>query len=130
MPDELVVYGASDQAWRKTVGGGKHEVKTTSGTPPAFAVLSIGVVPRGTQIGTGPGKTRWDSLVELRREGANVVAISFAVSEYGIGVTEEAAEADLLTSLADYLSWLQKRKGGLAPSERNDLAKLEELLEQ
>ncbi len=130
MAIDQVVKGASDEAWRQTVRGGGHEVATTSGTPPGFPVLTIRIVPQGTQIGAGLWKTRWDSLVELRRESANVVAISFTISEYGIGVTEEAALTDLLTSLVDYLSWLQKRKERLVPSERDDLARLEGFLEQ
>jgi len=108
----------------------KHEVEV-SGTDETFSVqVSIASIPKETIIGSGPWKTRLDSVAEVKLEGSSIVAMRYDVDEYGIGQSTREALADLLVSLVDYRLSLEKREKKLAAKEQADLALLRVLLER
>jgi hypothetical protein len=90
--------------------------------------VGIALVPQGTPVGRESWEIKQDLVTELRLEGSNYIALSHDVSEYGIGETEQDALSDLVTSLADYRASLEKREATLATREKNDLARLRDLI--
>lgn len=108
----------------------QHDVRV-SGTPEVSPlVVGIAPIPKGTVIGDGFWRLGLDLIVEIRREGSNIVAIDHSVDEYGVGKSSEEALADLLLSLVDYRLSLEKRENRLAAKERGDLTQLRRSLER
>lgn len=108
----------------------EHKVETLPTPEPSSVEVGIDVIPRGTLVAGGPWKITLDVVVELRREGADVVAIYHEVDEYGTGKTHEEAMTDLLLSLVDYRESLEKREKRLPTEEQTNLARLRRLLER
>ena len=72
-----------------------------------------------------------DLFVEIRASSGEVVAVTYlTLEEYGVSNSAEQAIPDLLTSLSDYYESLVSREERLAPSAREDLAKLRHLIVQ
>jgi len=108
----------------------EHKVETLPTPEPSSVEVGIDVIPRGTLVAGGPWKITLDVVVELRREGADIVAIYHEVDEYGTGKTHEEAMTDLLLSLVDYRASLEKREKRLPTEEQTNLARLRLLLER
>lgn len=108
----------------------RHEVEASCIEETFSVQVSIATIPEGTIIGTGPWKTRRESVAEVRLEGSGIVAMHYDVDEYGIGQSTREALADLLVSLVDYRSSLEKREKRLAAKEQADLALLRVLLQR
>lgn len=113
-----------------TIGVEHNKVEIAGTGEQLSSAVSVVPIPKGTLIGNGPWKTRLDIFTEVRQEGTTFSAICYDTDEYGIGKTQAEALADLLTSLVDYRSWLEKRENRLGEKERNELARLRELLER
>ena len=69
-----------------------------------------------------------DLVAEVRFESDKYVAVDYQVDEYGIGDSSQEAEQDLLDSLVDYLTSLEKRENRLRDRERRYLQGLRNIL--
>jgi hypothetical protein len=69
-----------------------------------------------------------DLVAEVRFENDKYVVVDYAVDEYGIGDSSQEAEQDLLDSLVDYLTSLEKRENRLGDRERRYLQALRNIL--
>jgi len=69
-----------------------------------------------------------DLVAEVRVESDKYVVVDYAVDEYGIGDSSQEAEQDLLDSLVDYLTSLEKRENRLGDRERRYLQELKNIL--
>ena len=68
-------------------------------------------------------------VVEIRTSLREVLATTWlTVQEFGVGESFEEAVDDLLTSLSDYLQFLQAREERLGPGEQKDLDILRHLI--
>jgi hypothetical protein len=65
---------------------------------------------------------------EVKWEDGKYVVVEYRVDEYGIGETLKEAQEDLLNSLVDYLSSLEKREKRLGDRERQNLQILRDIL--
>ena len=69
-----------------------------------------------------------DLVAEVKFESDKYVAVDYQVDEYGIGDSLQEAEQDLLDSLVDYLTSLEKRENRLGDRERRYLQALRNIL--
>lgn len=69
-----------------------------------------------------------DLVAEVKFEGDKYVVVDYQVDEYGIGDSWQEAEQDLLDSLVDYLTSLEKRENRLGDRERHYLQALRNIL--
>jgi len=68
-----------------------------------------------------------DLVAEVRFESDKYVVVDYQVDEYGIGDSLQEAEQDLLDSLVDYLTSLEKRENRLGDRERRYLQTLRDI---
>lgn len=108
----------------------KHEQQVSQIPETLSNTVGIFTIAKGTFIAGGPWKIATDSVAEIRHEGSNFIAVHYDVDEYGIGNSSEEAVADLLISLIDYRTSLEKRENKLAAKERSDLDRLKRLLQR
>lgn len=99
----------------------------TSGKP-SFSFFGWQVVPQDTIIKGTPFKLASDLVVELLGDESQIIAKVRLVDEYGMGTSPDEAIRDLLTSLADYLSSLERREAQIGESLTRDLQNLRTLL--
>jgi len=69
-----------------------------------------------------------DLVAVVKFEGDKYVVVDNQVDEYGIGDSWQEAEQDLLDSLVDYLTSLEKRENRLGDRERRYLKALRNIL--
>ena len=69
-----------------------------------------------------------DLVAVVKFEGDKYVVVDYQVDEYGIGDSWQEAEQDLLDSLVDYLTSLEKRENRLGDRERHYLQALRDIL--
>ncbi len=69
-----------------------------------------------------------DLVAVVKFEGDKYVVVDYQVDEYGIGDSWQEAEQDLLDSLVDYLTSLEKRENRLGDRERHYLQALRNIL--
>ena len=69
-----------------------------------------------------------DLVAEVKFESDKYVVVDYQVDEYGIGDSWQEAEQDLLDSLVDYLTSLEKRENRLSDRERYYLQALRNIL--
>lgn len=65
---------------------------------------------------------------EVKWEDGKYVVVEYRVDEYGIGESLEEAQQDLLNSMVDYLSSLEKREKRLGDREHQNLQVLRDIL--
>jgi len=71
---------------------------------------------------------RRDLFAEVKFESGKYLAVDYQVDEYGIGDSLQEAEKDLLDSLVDYFTSLEKRENRLSDREHNYLQALRNIL--
>ena len=71
-----------------------------------------------------------DLVAVVKFEGDKYVVVDNQVDEYGIGDSWQEAEQDLLDSLVDYRTSLEKRENRLGDRERHYLQALRNILRQ
>lgn len=98
---------------------------------PGMRPLTAGMamIPAGTLVGESPWKLKVTLCLDVKQDDSGCVVIHHTVDEYGIGGTIVEAELDLLKSLADYRSSLEKRRDRLAEEDAKNLHLLEEMME-
>jgi len=69
-----------------------------------------------------------DLVAEVRFETDKYVVVDYQVDEYGISDSWQEAEQDLLDSLVDYLTSLEKRENRLGDRELHNLQLLRNML--
>lgn len=67
---------------------------------------------------------------EVKFESNKYVVVEHYVDEYGIGDTIESAQKDLLLSLVDYLTSLERRENRLGDTEKRNLGILRGILKR
>lgn len=92
-------------------------------------ISTIGMLrlPKDTVI-SSDYKLQNDLTAEVKIENGKYVILDYQVDEYGIGDTPEEAQQDLLDSLVDYLTSLEKREHRLADRELHKLRLLRNML--
>jgi len=112
----------------------------TKGSPESFPELrqteiqfvsTIGMltIPRGKVIKRNY-MLQADMVAEVRFESDKYVVVDYQVDEYGIGDSRQEAEQDLLDSLVDFLTSLERRENRLGDRERRYLEVLRNILGQ
>jgi hypothetical protein len=71
-----------------------------------------------------------DLVAEVRFETDKYVAVDYQVDEYGIGDSWQEAEQDLLDSLVDYLTSLERRENRLSDRESRYLQALRNIIKK
>ena len=69
-----------------------------------------------------------DLIAEVKVENDKYVLVEHQLDEYGIGNSLQEAQEDLLNSLVDYLTSLEKRENRLADRELHNLQLLRNML--
>ena len=69
-----------------------------------------------------------DLVAEVRFETDKYVVVDYQVDEYGMGDSWQEAERDLLDSLVDYLTSLERRENRLGDREHRYLQALRNIL--
>lgn len=87
------------------------------------------MISTGTLVGESPWKLKVTLYLDIKQDDSGYVVKHHAVDEYGIGGTIVEAELDLLRSLADYRSSLERRRDRLAEEDAKNLHLLEEMME-
>jgi len=67
-------------------------------------------------------------IAEVKVEDDKYVVIDYQVNEYGIGDSLQEAQQDLLDSLVDYLTSLERREKRLGENEKHNLQVLRSIL--
>jgi len=101
-----------------------------SGTVTQLNLIStIGVltVKEGAHV-TDEYKLKETLIAIVKLEDENYVVVENRTDEYGMGDSLEEAQQDLLNSLVDYLSSLEKREKRLGDRERQNLQVLRDIL--
>ena len=76
----------------------------------------------------GGYKLNADLIAEVRVEDDRYVVVEYKVDEYGIGDSMHDAQQDLLDSLVDYITSLERRENRLGDRERDNLQVLRNIL--
>ena len=98
------------------------------GTPvPLISTVGMLTIPRERVIKRGYA-LQADLVAEVRVESDKYVVVDYQVDEYGIGDSLQEAEQDLLDSLVDYLTSLEKRENRLGDRESRYLQALRNIL--
>ena len=98
------------------------------GTPvPLTSTIGMLTIPRERVI-KGNYILQVDLVAEVRVESDKYVVVDYQIDEYGIGDSRQEAEQDLLYSLVDYLTSLEKRGSRLGDREHHNLQLLKRML--
>jgi len=71
-----------------------------------------------------------DLVAEVRFETDKYVVVDYQVDEYGMGDSWQEAEQDLLDSLVDYLTSLERRENRLSDRESRYLQALRNVIKK
>jgi hypothetical protein len=85
------------------------------------------IIPKDTAIQSNY-KLKVDLVAEVKVENDKYVVVDYQVDEYGMGDSLQEAKQDLLASLVDYLTSLERRENRLGDRERRNLQALRNIL--